>query len=618
MKPIIAVLCGAFAALTAAQADNLPFYLPADGVYCVGMPAEQTPVVAQPTMVAAAYDAKFTISNTLVAAVQAGGKSYSLQKYIHADTLDLSDFMGVGKATKLLVRDASGRSYQMGAAGAQGGDCVLWAAYNYTGIVGSRFLPLAMYDYWDCPLRYDQDVLLPESDALTVHFSKPGEGLVLNAIDFTLVSDTTDPLAGQSLTCTLSSAGTELESFAIDASKIFACGTKEGHNLYSVYCQFGERVMTEAFDITVSGFSKSGVNAWLPRASLENELYVYPCHTTYANSAGRPVADACVNVMGYYNYIGDWGIPHGKQERGEVITAGDYVQIYYDPSEEGYIDRFQGEVTFPVECTFGQEDIITLSCPDWITTGTDDSQWEEHEAIQLIMQAQALPEGETGRLGKVVFSTLDHASQYTILVIQGAAWFDEEQSLKPTSITNQSGQPLVNASLVNNYEDVSTQVSHIYLHYGEALLKNPATAGDMAYSKSFPNYVTIRNLTKDKTLNLNAYSCGLKAEPGSSEKRIIDIFLSTDSYINTDDREGDYEVTVLEGLATNAEGLPTAAVSFQFHFSAAEESGITQCVVTDGKADGIRLEAGQIMIRANGETYSADGKAKPTNLSLHF
>lgn len=406
-----------------AQTDT-PFYEPCEGVYYVGTGAGATEAVMQPTLVAPAYGAKFKTCNTLVAAAVAGGKSYALQKYLVGDTLDLTTFMGVGTVSKLMVRNASGSSYQLG--NGSPNDCVLWASYNYTSQTnGERLLPLSMYNHWDYPMLYGQDDQLAATGGVKVQFSKPGEGLIVKGLQFDLLGE--GLLEGTQLKVTLTE-GSNTEEFFVDANRLAAQGEKEGHSLYAVKIDLKERVMTDAFAVTISGFGQEGAKVWMPRT--DNTGGRQTTHSTYCNGSDTQGREYGVNVLGYYNYIGDWGIPHGKQERGEVVSEGDYVQIFYDPSEEGYLGRFQGEVTFPVECTFGMDDIYAKECPEWIVTGMDDSQWAENEALFLIMQAEALPEDVPGRMGKVVFSTLDNASEYTILVIQGAAWFDGTTSLK--------------------------------------------------------------------------------------------------------------------------------------------------------------------------------------------
>ena len=98
-----------------------------------------------------------------------------------------------------------------------------------------------------------------------------------------------------------------------------------------------------------------------------------------------------------------------------------------------------GEAAFPVECTFGSKDIIIKESPDWIkTVSYDDSQWSQYGCVQISLVADALPEDMKGRLGDVVLSTEDLASQYTIHVRQGAAMFDNPDGIQAPSIINQS------------------------------------------------------------------------------------------------------------------------------------------------------------------------------------
>lgn len=422
MKKTSLIICG-LAAVCMAFAS--PVFRPADGVYFVGNPVSGAPVVTCPTMVTGAYQARFLTNDALVASARVAGEMRSLATYLKNDTLNLRRFMGVGAIQSLTVRNAKAEKYELGDLSEHKTwtESRLWAAYDYTTLIGSRYLPLAVYNPWDCTILYDADPALSEQGELTQRFGFPGEGLVIQGIEFMLLSDIEQPLAEYELVLTLM-VGNDSETHYLNSTMLTRLDDIDGHHAFACRIETETQLPQEEISIRLSGFSTSP--AWLPRAVNTAGLYPYS-HTTYGEQTmGELGGDVCINLIGYYNYLGDWGIPSGKQERGEVVNEGDLVQIYYSPDEEGYIDRFMGEAAFPVECTFGMSDIALFGSPAWIESSIDDSQWAEYEALQIIMQAEALPADVPGRLGKVVFTTRDLASQYTILVVQGNAWFDDD------------------------------------------------------------------------------------------------------------------------------------------------------------------------------------------------
>lgn len=577
------ILTAALIALSASlgMAQEAPLFLPGDGVYTIGIGVDGQAPVSEPTLVAQAYQASFTLSGVDLASLKAGSKTYNLAEYINpeATLLDLKRFMGIGEAYGLIVRNLEGESYQLGdfAPEKSWSSTQLLAAYPKWQ--GKRSFPLGVYNHWDCPVTFEADPMLGAgTDAIRVDFGNPHEGLVISDVNFPLVlAPDCDP--NKSIEVTLNVWNDQRTSLLHSVSSEVSLGSliparvEDGNNvcLVAVGIENEEFVISTPFDVCVSGLGQEGVHVWIPRAVDTHEFF--PTHTTYLGTQTQqaPASDVCINVQGYFNYLGTWGWWDGKSERGEVVPTADFVQVYYDPSDPDWPgDYFRGEAAFPVECTFGPDDIALMECPDWIENVTiDDSNWLEYGALQLIMSAKALPEGETGRSGKVVFTTYDLASQYTIYIRQGAAWFDDGTSepdedlthVQLLDVTSQSGTPLDGAVLMfNGLGDMNDRetVTHIYLHYAEEL-------ESAVKSANFPQYVTITNTTTGEVLSLNKYSCGLKSI-GGSDKSIVDIFLSSDNYINTAALQGVYTVEVQPGIAATANGKETVGCSFTFTY----------------------------------------------------
>lgn len=448
MKPLLTLTALFSLAASAQTADyDRPYFLPGEGMYHVGLATSTLkPALSEPTLVTQAYKAHLELHNTEMASIKAGTKSYNLADRITDDgeDLDLVAFMGVGNAYDLTVRDFSGASYQLGdhSPNKKWFNTRLLAAQP--DWKGHHTLPLCRYDQWDCPITYDRDPLLDAEHYNTVRidFGNPLEGLVVTAVSFPLVcAPDYDTSAELEVTINIYNAdGTEViddYSGAVRINRVPLVTTlDDGSSVRNVTIPMPSNgvVIDTPFDILISGFAGDELNVWLPRAI--DHTGIYPTHTAYIDWAGEesgtPMADikansdVVVNVEGYFNYLGTWGWWDGKTERGEVVSTADYVQIYYDPTDADWPgDYFMGEVGFPVECTFGAEDITIYDAPDWITAiNTDNSQWNEYGCIQIAMSAQALPADMTGRNGKVVLCTRDRASFYTIYIRQGAAWFD--------------------------------------------------------------------------------------------------------------------------------------------------------------------------------------------------
>lgn len=409
--------------------EELPFFLPGDGVYIVGMDVMTGQnALTSPTLVSEAYQMTLRTQNVDVAAVKAGSKNYNLSQYLTEDNLlDIRPFMGVGSANGLIVRNFDGDSYQLG-------DYAPEKTWTTTYLLSAAALgesytslPLAVYDAWDCPITYEADpVIAAGADTLTVDFGNPQEGLVVQSVSMNLLSESAneEALLRHVRVCVriYNKENTTVER-TLDLVPESPCLTSLSAGRWAMVLPV-EAVICTRFEVEVSGLHAA--EAWLPRAVDSHSLY--PTHTTYSGTSQSANTDACIQVNGYFNYVGTWGMMGGKQERGEAFFTGDLVQIYYDPSDPDWPgDFYQGEATFPVECTFGAEDIVLKSAPSWIIDYmVDASQWAEYGAVQLAMQADALPEEKEGRLGKVVWSTADGASEYTILVRQGIAWFDDD------------------------------------------------------------------------------------------------------------------------------------------------------------------------------------------------
>lgn len=434
---LITIFC-AIASIIMAQK---PHYLPGEGVYIVGLPADGTETYKYPVMVAAAYQTKFKTTGAELASIYAG-KSYNVSnKLMNDGTLDLISFMGCGQAKNLIVRNYDGESYTIGdyAPNKTWKDSYLVAAYP--GWDGLEQYTLGVYDHWDCPVTYTSDPELTEKAAkgLSVDFGNPHEGLVCQGINFNLISADTElssKIAALSVSLKIwddkHESVVQTKRVQLKSSNLRTLGkTDDGKQIYAIIINFVPQiVIAQSFSIDIDGFDKLGVEAWIPRTVDTHNLY--PTHTTYHFVSGDEQVcstDACVNIEGYFNYVGTWGWPDGKEEYGECVAQGDYVQIYIDPTDPDWPGMyFTGDPTFPVECAFGVGDLMIYDKPDWISkVQFDNSQWAEYGAVLLIMQADALPTDETGRYGKVVITTSDEASSYTIHIRQGNGTF-------PTSI----------------------------------------------------------------------------------------------------------------------------------------------------------------------------------------
>lgn len=439
----------AFAAVGAHAAGyDEPYYLPGEGMYLVGLSSTTLkPAVSEPTIVTQAYQSRLQLINTELASIKAGTKTYNLAERISEDgtDLDLVSFMGVGNAYDLTVRDMGGSSYQLGDNSPNKkwfNTRILAAQPDWKG---HHTLPLAMYDQWDCPVSYAPDARLAARayDAVTVNFSNPHEGLVVTDVNFPVVC-APDNNSRTCLHITLNvwnDDHTEIvEGYEdyIAINTLTQVGTDGDNAIYSLATNFGEKriVLASPFDITIEGFASDGAHLWLPQAV--DHTGIYPSHTSYAApsastsdiDATDPSSDAVVNIEGYFNYVGTWGWWDGKHERGEVVSSADLVQVYYDPADPDWPgDYFMGEVAFPVECTFGAQDLTIYAMPEWINAVSyDESQWDEYGCVQITLSADALPSDMTGRSSKVILATSELASFYTIYVRQGSAWFDMDET----------------------------------------------------------------------------------------------------------------------------------------------------------------------------------------------
>lgn len=431
--PLTILLC----AVASHALAQKPHYLPGDGVYIVGLPADRSTTYDYPVMVAEAYQTTFLTTDAELASI-AADKSYNISNRLQADgTLDLISFMGCGAATNLTVRNYDGEAYTIGDYAPEKNWTTSYLVAAYAPWDGKQTYTLGVYDHWDCPVTYEADPMLTErqASALTVDFGNPHEGLVCQGVNFNLVS-TDAELKGKVnvLSVRVDIWDDSRESILLtETLKVRSRGiqqvgtTDDGNYLYSVYEDFASPlIISHPFTVSIEGFDALEAEAWLPRAVDTHSLY--PTHTTYhleATDEQVTESDACVNIEGYFNYIGTWGWYDGKCEYGECVAQGDYVQVYIDPTDPDWPGMyFTGDPTFPVECAFGLSDLVLDEKPDWISdVQIDASQWEQYGALLIIMQADALPTGETGRYGKVIISTSDDASKYTIHIRQGNGTF---------------------------------------------------------------------------------------------------------------------------------------------------------------------------------------------------
>ena len=349
----LSALCAvATTSATAQNATDQVIYYPGDGIYIVGVNnATLTPFLVEPTLVMEAYKAQFHTANVEMSTIKAGAKSYNLAQYFNDETgvLDLRRFMGIGQAQGLIVGNLDSGTYQFGdfCPNKTANQEVILLAANGDWM-GYKYLPLGVYDHWDCPVSCTEDTRLTSGDVstVTVDFGNPQEGLVVNGINFPIIlAEGND--ASKSLTVKLTiwnDDRTEIQEEYVSTvrmSTLSKAGNTDEPNLFicNVAPSNHPLVISTPFEVSVSGFDAPGVKAWLPRAVDTHNLY--PSHTRYTYSgeaAASTVAatneDVCINVDGYFNYIGTWGWWDGKEEYGEVVASADLVQIYYDPKSE--------------------------------------------------------------------------------------------------------------------------------------------------------------------------------------------------------------------------------------------------------------------------------------------
>lgn len=461
-------------------AAQKPHYLPGDGVYIVGLPADGSETFGYPVMVTEAYRATFKTTGAELASISAG-KSYNVSNRLQADgTLDMISFMGVGEATNLIVRNFDGESYTIGDYAPQKNWKVTSLVAAFAPWNGLDAYTLGVYDHWDCPVTTEADPMLTQQKAssLSVDFGNPHEGLVCQNVNFNLIS----PDANLSSKIGALSVSIKIwdekrvmllrnESYDLNAKNVKALGTTtDGMQQYSVYVDlYPQIVIDKPFTVEIDGFDQLGTEAWIPRAVDTHNLY--PTHTTYQLASGNEqvaTTDACINVDGYFNYVGTWGWPNGKEEYGECVAQGDYVQVYTDPSDPDWPGMFfAGDPTFPIECTFGFTDLMVEEKPDWISSiDINTSQWSEYGALLLIMTADALPTGETGRYGKVVVCTQDDASRYTIHIRQGNGQFPSAIDGVQMNIPAEGGMYDLTGRRIT-----APQAGQLYIKNGKKIIK---------------------------------------------------------------------------------------------------------------------------------------------------
>ena len=122
--------------------------------------------------------------------------------------------------------------------------------------------------------------------------------------------------------------------------------------------------------------------------------------------------DAVVNLVGAYNFVGEYGTGAHYVE-GEIPAEGGWaVSAAVDGQE--YND-------FDIECVWGIDDLEFASeLPEWIIGfDFDEEYFETDGVIMFFFAADELPEGVEGRECEVVIETADGASRVTIHLVQG-------------------------------------------------------------------------------------------------------------------------------------------------------------------------------------------------------
>lgn len=164
---------------------------------------------------------------------------------------------------------------------------------------------------------------------------------------------------------------------------------------------------------------------------------------------------------------------------------------------------------------------------------------------------------------------------------------DPATETKVVSVTNQYGQNLIDAELKlndgGNFSD-GDMVTHIYVTFDHEL----AEITTMAAHKALAEAVSLVNTTTGEVLGFNQYSCGVM----SKDKHMLDLFLSTENYINNKDYQGVYVVTLPAGLVTSTNGKPSEAYTFTFTYGNPDQSGDSDIVLSDYIGDYVAASTG--------------------------
>ena len=374
--------------ITEAQPDTL--FFPGEGVYYGGLPADGEERYSYPMLIAQAYQSVIDCSYPDL--------SIDLTHYMGIGVIDLGTDAKVSRLASLDT-DFATQHYHLA------------AAYDPARL-GISSYTMAMYDHWAHPIDYRRPSELHET--VTEQFSDPHSGLVVSSVNFQLIPESYQTQAEEApleLSVTLTETdpveGTTLQNVTASVQLTDLTGGRQ-----AAVASFSEPViLSHLFTVTVSGLDN---HHWLP------------------SSDGKP----CINIDGYFNFIGLYGYGDSV-EYGVALESGGDVEMY-EPSMGGT----DGEITFPIETTLGEDDITIASLPDWLSwnriDGIWNGNWDEYEVLFLMLQADPLPDGVAGRSGLAVFSTQEGASHFTINVRQGSADFAGVNTL----LLDSSGRPV--------------------------------------------------------------------------------------------------------------------------------------------------------------------------------
>lgn len=355
---------------------------------------------------------------------------------------------------------------------------------------------MSVYDPWECTTyvgynvgkyAYGSNRNGVESHATLIDLGNVGGGLVIDHLQFQLISGSSCPLGeGGEMKVTIVDADPVVDTLI---NKFEATILPEDIELIGAAGQFGSEyfVNVRFSEEDLDGFTSevtpvvngsvqiliqdNAVNCdygfLLNADDRENENdynaqanYYYGVtnersywfNPTDQKFRSNVNSNATVDVVGYFNYLGGT-----EGEREFTVTA---------PVEGGYaVSVIEDGVAYndvDLLSTFDVEYLTVVDCPDWISPDVDDSYYEEQGIIAVFFNTGELPAGVKGRSGDVVICSNDQV-YVTVTVNQGEVSTDLNSvkvAEKSAPIYNLMGQQVKN-----------TNAKGLYLINGKKVMK---------------------------------------------------------------------------------------------------------------------------------------------------